>query len=577
MAFGLHQTSVVNSRWLAILGILILTCWFLPRSAHAGGSSIPWGNVPCDPPPAGVPDPGTGQQCAYITVPLDYRNPTGRQILLAVSIVHADPSKRRGVLFLNPGGPGGAGLDMPRLFYFLLSNTLGDAAAQSVLAQYDLVGFDPRFVGHSTGATCGQTAEQADQMFVPLQQNHSFDATSAFEKAVAADCAQNIGASTVPFATTANTARDMDTIRKRLGEDKINYFAWSYGTYLGAVYSTLFPDRTDRVILDSNVDPNWVWRQVFRAWGSGGALRWPDFANWAAANDATYHFGATADAVTATYFQLYDRADAQPFSDPDLLGDATLVNGPIFRELTFSFLEHDSSFASLAAFWQTTQSTASGERATAAASTVAQNPAMTRPTVLTGAAALMIQGAAAVPTALTPIPVDNKAASATAIVCDDARWSRSVNQYRAEFYSDSEMYPMFGPLGSNIYPCAFWANSPVEQPVSITSNGPRNVLMLQNLRDPNTPYDGALEMHSSLGQRSALVSVDEGGHAIFGFETNTCANDAAVAYLRDGVFPEGDVSCPANAASGISNAISSEKRHVIETLVRRLSILPQSH
>jgi hypothetical protein len=146
-----------------------------------------------------------------------------------------------------------------------------------------------------------------------------------------------------------------------------------------------------------------------------------------------------------------------------------------------------------------------------------------------------------------------------------------------ELDSDSQMYPMFGALGSNIYPCAFWANAPVEQPISITSTGPRNILLLQNLRDPNTPYSGAQEMHSSLGQRSAMVSVDEGGHAIFGFETNTCANNAAVAYLRDGVLPTADVACPAEAARSVRNVVPPEKQHVIEALVRRLSISPQLH
>ena len=576
MTFRLYQTIIAKTRWLRMLSAIILTCWLQPLPAHAGTSSIPWGNVPCDPPPTGIPDPGTGQQCAYITVPLDYRKPAGQQILLAVSIVHADPGKRRGVLFLNPGGPGGAGLDMPRLFSFLLSSTLGDAVAQSVLAQYDLIGFDPRFVGHSTGATCGLTAEQGDQMFVPLEQDHSFPATTAFVKTVAADCARKSGANVLPFATTANTARDMDLIRQRLGEDKINYFAWSYGTYLGAVYSSLFPNQGDRIVLDSNVDPNWVWRQVFREWGAAGAIRWPDFANWAAAHDAEYHFGTTADAVTALYFQLYDRADASPFSDPDLLGDATLVNGPIFRELTFSFLEHDASFPSLAAFWQTTMSSAGSQGTGTAVRMAVPNRAVAG----SGAAAsapLTIPAASTLPTALTPIPIDNKAASATAIICDDAGWSRSVSQYQVEFTSDSEMYPMFGALGSNIYPCVSWANAPVEQPIPITSNGPRNILLLQNLRDPNTPYSGAQEMHSSLGQRSVLVSVDQGGHAIFGFETNACANDAAVAYLRDGVLPDTDVSCAADAVSRVRNAAPPERQHLVEALVRRFSIFPQLH
>jgi len=219
----------------------------IPLSAQAGtASSVQW-NVPCDPPSGALHD--NGQVCALLSVPLDYRDPGGKQITVAISMIKAaDPKQRRGVLLLNPGGPGGAGLDMPRVMYALLQNT----PAQPVLDKYDLIGFDPRFIGHSTPATCGLTAQQADQALVPLEQNRSFDATVAYNQQVASGCIQNIGADTVPFVTTANTVRDMDAIRQALGEDKINYFAWSYGSYLGAVYASLYPDRTDRIVIDSN-------------------------------------------------------------------------------------------------------------------------------------------------------------------------------------------------------------------------------------------------------------------------------------------------------------------------------------
>jgi pimeloyl-ACP methyl ester carboxylesterase len=556
------------------VALSLAASWLIPTRATAA-SSIPWGNVPCDPPPEGIPDPGTGQQCAYITVPLDYAHPAGRQILLAVSIVHADPAQRRGVLFLNPGGPGGPGLDMPRIMYYLLGQTLGPAQAAAVLSRYDLIGFDPRFVGHSTGASCGETAQQADQTFPPLEQSHSFAATAAFMHAVANGCAQNIGAATLPFATTADTARDMDVIRRDLGEDKINYFAWSYGTYLGAVYATLFPNNTDRVVLDSNVDPNWVWRTQFREWGYGGAVRWPDFANWAAANDSTYHLGNSPDQVTALYYQLYARADANPFPYPDVLTDGTLVNGPMFRELTFSYLEHDSFFPGIPPLWQAAMNAGSSAGGQMAPGTVSQTTPATlatqRDTRYASPAAN--PGPPPIPAALTPIPVDNKVASGLAIVCDDVAWSRSPGQYAAEYNADSETYPMFGALGSNIWPCAYWQSAPVEPPVQINSSGPSNVLMLQNLRDHDTPYIGALEMHSALGQRSRMVSVDEGGHAIFAWETNTCANDAAVAYLRDGIFPDQDLFCPANPPATASPQTTARDGRVRAALARRISQL----
>ena len=547
----------------ALLGVILLICSsIMPLRAQAGTAPAVQWNVPCDPPSGVLQD--HGQVCALLSVPLDYRNPADKQITVAVSMIKAaDPSQRRGVLLLNSGGPGGPGLDMPRVMYALLQNT----PAQAVLDKYDLIGFDPRFVGHSTPATCGLTSQQAVQALVPLEQNHSFEATVAYSRQVASGCIQHIGADTVPFATTANTARDMDAIRQALGEDTISYFAWSYGSYLGAVYASLYPDRTDRIVIDSNVDPNWLWRTMFREWGPGGTTRFADFANWAAANDATYHFGSTSDQVTAHYFQLYRNADAHPFPYQDALPDGTLVNGPMFRELTFGGLANDADFAGIAALWNlATEATGN-----AAASRTVTTAAVAG-TNATSTSAVPPTNPGSQPVAvLPPKPADNLAASAIAVVCDDIEWSHSVSLYQKEYESDSEQFPLFGALGSNIWPCAFWPNAPVEPPVQITSSGPQNILMLQNLRDPNTPYSGALQMHQALGERSRLVSVDGGGHAIYGFSTNTCVTGAATSYLSDGVFPDTDVFCPAEpSASAAQNIARGQSRRAVRRLISPL-------
>jgi len=136
---------------------------------------------------------------------------------------------------------------------------------------------------------------------------------------------------------------------------------------------------------------------------------------------------------------------------------------------------------------------------------------------------------------------------------------------------------MFGALGSNIYSCAYWAAAPIEPPVQITSSGPRNILMLQNLRDPNTPYAGAREMRNALGQRAVMVSVDEGGHAIFGFETNSCVNNAAIAYLGNGVLPAQDTSCAAQTSNAARVQLAPERLRVLRQAARQVSGLPREH
>src|SRR5256885_11829772 len=133
----------------------------------------------------------------------------------------------------------------------------------------------------------------------------------ALARDVATRCARQHG-DELPHASTADTARDMDRIRAALGEPKLSYLGYSYGTYLGAVYTTLFPEHSDRILLDSAVDPTLVWYRMWRTWDQAIALRLPDFTAWAAARDATYHLGATQAAVTRTYYALADRFDRSP-------------------------------------------------------------------------------------------------------------------------------------------------------------------------------------------------------------------------------------------------------------------------
>ncbi|HEV7503520.1 MAG TPA: alpha/beta hydrolase [Thermoanaerobaculia bacterium] len=490
-----------------LLAVVSLTLFAAPSGAQT--AALQFGA--CAPAPDGVPD--AGQQCATLQLLLDYADPNGRKIEVAVSRVRAaNRASRRGVLLLNPGGPGGSGLDLPRMLAALLP--------QSVLDRYDLIGFDPRFVGNSTPITCGLSDEEAFQAYVPLAQPGGFPATAALMRNVADACASAAG-DVLPFVTTANTARDMDQIRQALGEAKISYLGYSYGTYLGAVYAALFPDQTDRIILDSSVGPDWVWRQQFRAWGSGGTLRFPDFASFAAANNSAYHFGKTPTAVQNFYLRLLHRLQSHPVH----LSSGFVVNGPLFQELIFSELYSDSLFPDLAEFLQRVN----GSKNTDAAETdLLQAFQALRPRV-----------------ALDDVPLDNDVASGLAILCDDVAWSRSVADYKRGFADDSRRYPLFGALGSNIWPCAFWQSQPVEPPVPITPLGPSNILMLQNRRDPATPYAGGLGLRAALGPRARLVSVDQGGHTVYATTPNLCANDIGTAFLVGGSFPDDDVSCGA--------------------------------
>lgn len=248
------------------------------------------------------PDQPASYECAAIKVPLDYQRPRGRTIDLAISRVKSENSaKRHGVMLLNPGGPGGSGLDLPLM--------MKESMPREVREKYDLIGFDPRGVGSSSPITCGLTdAEQnIDRPYRP----GTFPSDVAWARTVADKCRQKAGA-VLPHISTRNTARDMDAIRAALGERKISYVGYSYGTYLGAVYTQMFPQRTDRFVLDSGVDPQRIWRGMIQVWASEAEPAFKRWTQWTAERAGEFRLGDTPKAVSDTFWALVARADADP-------------------------------------------------------------------------------------------------------------------------------------------------------------------------------------------------------------------------------------------------------------------------
>ena len=213
-----------------------------PAAASTSAARIAWGT--CS--DAGLRS--AHAQCGRLQVPLDYSNPAGARITLAVSRVrHSVPSAQyQGVMLVNPGGPGASGLGRA---------TLGRVVPNNAAASYDWIGFDPRGVGSSTPSlSCLPNYFHGDRpAYVPTTDalRRTWLARSA---AYAAAC-EGGAAALLPHMTTIDSAHDMDSIRAALGARTINYYGFSYGTYLGQVYTTLFPSRVRRMVLDSNVDP----------------------------------------------------------------------------------------------------------------------------------------------------------------------------------------------------------------------------------------------------------------------------------------------------------------------------------
>lgn len=478
----LFTTLGVDMRYLVTVSLLFAT--LLPATPSAAAPGVTWG--PC--PDLGAPAPGL--ECTTITVPVDYRHPKGKQLELAVSrLPSTNPDKRRGVLLTNPGGPGGPGLSLP-------ADLVALGLPASVRETYDVIGFDPRGIGYSTPLSCGLPPERQVSNVPPYARDaKDVLRQAAIAKDVADRCARAPDARLLRYVTTANTARDMDRIRVALGERTISYYGLSYGTYLGAVYTSLFPGRSDRVVLDSALGPGGLDVTASRRFGLGFQLRFPDFAAWAAERDATYGLGATPAEVTAKYFELAGRLDQTPVQG---------VDGPTFRLITFSGLYADASFPTLAEIWQALDQDV---------------------------------------TTLAYPDVENILSAQLAVICDDNDWPESVRTYQRNVAVDRVRYPMFGAAGANVWPCAFWPD-PVEPPVRIgTANRGANILVMENLRDPATPLPGAVELVAALGHRTRLVTVDQGGHGVFLFGADACGNAVVTRYLADGVRPPPGSHC----------------------------------
>jgi pimeloyl-ACP methyl ester carboxylesterase len=481
------------------VGAALLAAALVPGVSQAETSSgIKWEKCPPDISPVPIPE---GMRCGTLKVPLDYRKPDGRTIDIAVSrLPSKKPEARRGILLTNPGGPS-AGQNYPA---FLVATGL----PQSVLDAYDVIGFDPRGIGKSTPVTCDLTPEQQGTGSIPPYARDSAAVAkhAAVVQQVAKQCATSKTSWMLPHVSAANTARDMDSIRVTLGESKISYAGASWGTYLGAVYTTMFPQRSDRIVLDSNLGPGGWDYPSNRLWSRGVEDRFPDFAKFAAANHREYGLGRTPAQVKAKFHQLAARLDKKPVQTPDGPFDAVA-----FRLLNFGLLYGPTQAPLLATIWKALD---------------ANQPPPPIPGDPTGA--------------------ENLIAGRYLMICNDSRWPKSVGTYQRNVAVDRIKYPLFGAAGANITPCAYWAD-PAEPPVRITDRGPSNVLMVQNLRDPATPLAGARQMRKALGDRATMVTADQGGHGVYPMGKNRCANHAVTQFLTTGERPEHDYHCTADA------------------------------
>ncbi|SNT29201.1 alpha/beta hydrolase [Rhodococcoides kyotonense] len=482
---------------VALTAILAAGCAQTSTQAAPEPADLQWTTCP-----DGVENPETGPprlQCATVPVPLDYDDPDGEQIDLTISRLQSEnPDERRGSLMLNPGGPGGTGLDQPN---FLVQQGM----PQEVLDSYDLIGIDTRGIGHSSPISCGFTDDVEYYGAVPP---YAFDDAAFAEQAKTAEevadrCAANNDGRT-QHVTTANMARDLDSIRAALGEEKGNFLGYSYGTALGAAYASLFPDTSDRIVLDSNIGDTHLDQDGMRSYAVGMEDTFPDFENWAAQRNEQYGLGSTPEQVRDTYFSLADKLDRTPVEG---------VDGRAFRLAAFVTLYNPASYDAAAENWAYLRQAPPSDQVSAISSLAPQ--------------------------------MDNNWSVFLAVTCNDVKWPDDPAAYQQAVKEDRTEYPLFGAAAANIMPCAYWQIDQTEPPVEVNDDGPTNILVAQHQRDPVTPMLNGELIDDKFGDRSRLLTVDGSGHGVYNLGKNPCAQDVITDYLVDGTMPDEDVTCPA--------------------------------
>ncbi|QBS42069.1 alpha/beta hydrolase [Nocardia sp. CS682] len=470
--------------------------------------------------PAGSVAAGHGVRCAVVEVPMNYAEPDGPTIQVTVSRIAAT-GERRGVVFANPGGPGADGLD------FWGQRT--DVFPAELTAHYDRIAVQPRGLRWATPLDCA-TGDDGPVSLGGGDRN-------AIKKAC--DAALPGYLDTI---TTENTARDMDAVRAALGLERISYLGTSYGTYLGAVYASLFPDRVERMVLDSNVNPDWVWTEEFAQQQIAGKQRLDDLFTWIAEHSSEYHLGDTALQVYQNWVRLavdqgggwYANLTPPPASLADLPGSLPEPLAEIARDGYNGGLEQTGKLQNLLRTLISRGATTQGPLL--GATSVATYTRTYWPTF-----ARAMADALANPANVQRLRTIEGATSTdttgrsvfAAITCNENAIPGRldvIGSAIATIASGGNAMDARADLVRSGMACGTW--KPVVTPIKISGAGLGTPpLVLQSKHDALTKYEGGPAMSRALN--GSLITVEGGDHGNFG-RGNPVVDEAVMTYLRTG-------------------------------------------
>jgi len=448
---------------------------------------------------------GDGFECTTITAPLDWHDPQRGEIELAVVRHLAERGAPLGALLANPGGPGASGVSLVR-------DSVTHGFGEPLREAFDIVGFDPRGVGESTAVRCYDADDMDEFLYGIPKARRGSAAWEAELQRRAADYAEACEANSggiLEFITTEQAARDLDLLRAVLGQEQLSYLGYSYGTFLGATYAELFPDRAGRLVLDGAIDPSVSGVEVgtTQAVGFESSLR--AFFDWCLGTQGC-PFTGSVDNAMADLGALLAAVDAQPIRGKDgrMLGADTLLTAVIsalYAEENWSYLVSALSGALqgdakdaffLADFYN------------------GRNPDGTY--------------------------ADNSTDAFNAYNCMDYPPSTAQEQAATDARI-RELAPTIAPYWSGVDVCAEWPFPPTGERRQLTAEGAAPIVVVGTTGDPATPYEWAVSLADQLDS-GVLVTHEGEGHTAYN-GGNRCVDDAVEEFLIHGTVPDDGLTC----------------------------------